>query len=168
VPEPKAVHDFRDKQLAGLIEPSRGVGNSEPVVTDDELRASVAPQLRLQRQRGGDLTIFSPRASGMAHHIGTEESVKRWTAISDNLIHRVCKLFPDSFAPVGQLPQHPGVSPANCIPELVRIVEELGFIGVNLNPDPSGGYWTGKPLTDREWYPLYEKFEELQVPGAYP
>ena len=33
-----------------------------------------------------------------------------------------------------QLPQSPGVSPANCIPELRRCVEELGFVGCNLNP----------------------------------
>ena len=55
--------------------------------------------------------------------------------------------------------------PANCIPELRRCVEELGFVGCNLNPDPSGGYWTGKPMTDREWYPLYEALCDLDVPA---
>ena len=53
-------------------------------------------------------------------------------------------------------PQHPGVPPKNCIPELERLAQ-LGFVGVNLNPDPAGGYWTDPPLTDRWWYPLYEK-----------
>ena len=64
-----------------------------------------------------------------------------------------------------QLPQSPGVSPAHCIPELVRCIEELGFVGCNLNPDPSDGYWTGPPLTDRSWYSLYEKMVELDVPA---
>jgi len=41
---------------------------------------------------------------------------------------------------VCQLPQSPGVAPANCIPELERCVKEYGFIGCNLNPDPSDGY----------------------------
>ena len=50
---------------------------------------------------------------------------------------------------VCQLPQSPGVPAANCIPELRRCVEELGFVGCNLNPDPSGGYWQDPPLTDR-------------------
>jgi 4-oxalmesaconate hydratase len=36
------------------------------------------------------------------------------------------------------------VSPANCIGELERVVNELGFVGVNLNPDPSGGHWSGR------------------------
>jgi 4-oxalmesaconate hydratase len=37
-------------------------------------------------------------------------------------------------------------------------VKEFGFVVCNLNPDPSGGYWTDPPLTDRWWYPaLREK-----------
>jgi 4-oxalmesaconate hydratase len=66
---------------------------------------------------------------------------------------------------VCQLPQSPGVSPQDCIAELERCVEELGFIGCNLNPDPSGGYWKEKPLIDRWWYPLYQKLVELDVPA---
>ena len=64
-----------------------------------------------------------------------------------------------------QLPQSPGVPPANCIAELERCVKEFGFVGCNLNPDPSGGYWTDPPLTDKWWYPLYEKMVELDVPA---
>jgi 4-oxalmesaconate hydratase len=63
------------------------------------------------------------------------------------------------------LPQSPGVPPQNCIPELERCVNELGFVGCNLSPDPSGGYWQAPPLTDRYWYPLYEKMVELDVPA---
>jgi 4-oxalmesaconate hydratase len=66
---------------------------------------------------------------------------------------------------VCQLPQSPGVAPARCIPELTRCVEELGFVGCNLNPDASGGYWKDLPMTDRIWYPLYEKMVELDVPA---
>jgi 4-oxalmesaconate hydratase len=81
------------------------------------------------------------------------------------MIHRVCSLYPSNFAPVCQLPQSPGVSPENCIPELERCVTELGFIGCNLNPDPSGGWWQAPPLGDRFWYPLYEKLVALEVPA---
>jgi 4-oxalmesaconate hydratase len=82
--------------------------------------------------------------------------------MSNDLIHRICTLLPDNFAPVGQLPQHPGVPPKNCIAELERLAK-LGFIGVNLNPDPAGGYWTDPPLTDKWWYPLYEKLCEHEM-----
>ena len=101
----------------------------------------------------------------MAHHVGSEAIGVQWARVSNDLIHRICKLLPDSFVGVGQLPQFPGAPPANCIPELERVVNELGFVGVNLNPDPSGGRWSGPPLTDRSWYPLYEKLCELEVPA---
>lgn len=137
-----------------------------PVIQDDEIRESLeANQLRLQRERGTDFTIFSPRAGGMGHHIGTEAMSIQWSRICNNLIKRVCDLYPQNFAPVCQLPQSPGVSPKNSIPELVRCVEELGFIGCNLNPDPSGGHWTDPPLTDPWWFDIYEKLVELDVPA---
>ena len=63
------------------------------------------------------------------------------------------------------LPQTAGVSPRNCIAELERCVQEYGFVGCNLNPDPSGGFWKDPPLGDRYWYPLYEKMVELDVPA---
>ena len=44
-------------------------------------------------------------------------------------------------------------------------MKEFGFIGCNLNPDPSGGYWKDPPLTDKWWYPFYEKMVELDVPA---
>src|SRR3546814_17070834 len=41
----------------------------------------------------------------------------------------------------------------------------MWFIGCNLNPDPSGGYWTDPPLTDPWWFPVYEALVELDVPA---
>ena len=163
--EPQAMQVFRDKQLAGLADPLRKPSSADLGISDEQLLKSVEPQIAFQKARGSDLTIFSPRAAGMAHHVGTEATGKEWTRLSNDLIHRLCRLLPDNFVGVGQLPQHPGVPVENCIPELERIVNELGFVGVNLNPDPSGGRWTGPPLTDRYWYPLYEKLCELRVPA---
>jgi 4-oxalmesaconate hydratase len=163
--EPQLLHQFRDRQLAGLADPTRRPAAADPGITDEMLVRSVEPQIQLQRERSIDLTIFSPRAAGMAHHIGTEKTGQEWSAISNDLIYRICSLFPGNFAPAGQLPQHPGISPKNCIPELRRIVEQLAFVGINLNPDPTGAYWTDPPLTDRHWYPLYEVLCELDVPA---
>jgi 4-oxalmesaconate hydratase len=162
--EPPALLDYRKRQTAAFVE-----GNAlapDFNVSDDEIRDTIEPnQLRVQKERGVDLTIFSPRAGGMAHHVGDERTSLDWTRASNDMIHRVCTLFPENFVGVCQLPQSPGVSPASCVPELVRCVEALGFVGCNLNPDPSDGYWTGPPMTDRHWYPLYEKLVELDVPA---
>jgi len=49
--------------------------------------------------------------------------------------------------------------------ELERCVNEFGFVGCNLSPDPSGGHWTAPRLDDRYWYPIYEKMIELEVPA---
>jgi 4-oxalmesaconate hydratase len=159
---PKQLGEWRQRQIA-----SAGTPFTEPLtISDDEIRETIGKgQLKLQEDRGTDITLFSPTAGGMAHHYGDEETSKQWTRTVNDLIHRVCGLFPENFIGVCQLPQSPGVSPANCIDELVRCVEEYGFVGCNLNPDPTDGYWTGPPLTDKWWYPLYEKMVDLQVPA---
>jgi 4-oxalmesaconate hydratase len=137
-----------------------------PAISDDEIRATIeANQLRLLRERGADMTIFSPRASTMAHHVGDESVSRAWSAACNDLVKRVVDLYPETFVGVGQLPQSPGVSITESIDELERCVGELGFVGCNLNPDPSGGHWTAPPLTDRAWYPFYEKMVELDVPA---
>ena len=119
----------------------------------------------MQQERGTDLTIFSPRASAMAHHLGDATVSEAWAIHCNNLIHRVCQLFPRNFVAVAQLPQTAGVPISHAIAELERCVTQLGFIGCNLNPDPSGGHWQDKPLSDRSWYPFYEKMVELDVPA---
>lgn len=121
--------------------------------------------LRLLRECGADMTIFSPRASTMAHHVGDEAVSQAWTRRCNDLIARVVDLYPETFIGVCQLPQSPGVSITRSIAELERCVTELGFVGCNLNPDPSGGHWTASPLTDRAWYPFLEKMVELDVPA---
>ena len=65
------------------------------------------------------------------------------------MIYRVTELFPENFIGVCQLPQSPGVDPKTIIPELERCITEYGFVGCNLNPDPSGGHWNAPPLTDK-------------------
>ena len=161
---PVALGAWRDKQIAAL--PGRGPSASELRISDDELRESIETnQLAKMRERGSDLTIFSPRASFMAHHIGDFETSATWAAICNELCFRVSQLFPDHFVPAAMLPQSHGVDPASCIPELERCVLQYGNVGLNLNPDPSGGHWTSPPLTDRHWYPIYEKMVELDVPA---
>jgi 4-oxalmesaconate hydratase len=162
---PEPHQKFRDQQLAHFKNP----GTPAPVkarISDDEIRETIEKnQLKLQRERGADITVFSPRASAMAHHVGDESVSQAWTEACNDLIKRVIDLYPENFVGVCQLPQSPGVPIAHSIRELERCVGDLGFIGCNLNPDPSGGHWTAPPLIDRHWYPFYEKMVELDVPA---
>ena len=89
-----------------------------------------------------------------------------FTEECNNIIYRQMKLFPGTFIGVCALPQTAGDPIEKTIPELVRCVTELGFVGCLLNPDPfenSGS--EAPPLGDRYWYPLYEKLCELDVPA---
>jgi len=163
---PAPHNEFREKQIADLDDPKTLAMLATPQISDDQIRESLeGAQLKFQRERGTDVTIFSPRASAMGHHLGNEFVSLQWSRLCNDLIHRVCTLYPEKFVGVCQLPQSPGVPPAHSAKELERCVTELGFIGCNLNPDPSGGHWTSPPLTDKAWYPVYEKMVELDVPA---
>jgi len=161
---PAAHPAWRDQQLAALA--AGHDAPAYPALSDDELRDTLERnQLRLLKERGIDLTLFSPRASAMGHHLGDEATSLAWTRANNDLIGRVVALYPDTFAGVGQLPQSPGAPIDGSVDELERCISELGFVGVNLNPDPSGGSWNAPPLTDRYWYPFYERMVELDVPA---
>ena len=121
---PKQLQDYRDAQIAGL-KTSSPKTKGALTISDDEIRESLeGAQLKFQRERGTDVTIFSPRASAMGHHIGDATTSLHWTQHCNDLIHRVCSLYPKNFVGVCQLPQTQGVSPTNCIEELQRCVND--------------------------------------------
>jgi len=163
---PEPLGRWRQEQIAALDDPTRAPDPAGPRISDDEIRASIeANQLRQMDERGIDVTVFSPRASFMAHHIGDLATSSAWARICNDLCHRVAELYPERFAPAAMLPQSPGADPSTVLPELDRAVHELGAVAVNVNPDPSGGYWSAPPLTDRSWYPLWERLVALDVPA---
>lgn len=156
---PDAHKRYRLQQLAGERPESAQI-------SDDEIRETIEQnQLRVMRERGSDVTIFSPQASAMEHHVPDAGIASDWARACNDLVFRVTELFPQQFAGVCQLPQTPEGNLDACVAELERCVEELGFVGCNLNPDPSGGHWTSRPLTDESWFPLYEAMAELDVPA---
>ena len=162
---PPALQEFRDAQLARLADPTRPAP-AAPEISDDEIRQTIeGNQLRITRERGTDLTIFSPRASHMGHHIADPATAVAWARVCNDLIGRVTTLFPANFAGVAQLPQVAGEPLTESVAELERAVTDLGFVGCNLNPDPAGGFWSSPPLTDEYWFPVYEKMTELDVPA---
>jgi 4-oxalmesaconate hydratase len=160
---PKAHDEWRLAQVAAFK--AGEAAPPYPVISDDDIRETIeANQLRLLKERGADMTIFSPRASAMAPHVGDQSVAVQWAQVCNDLIARVVGLYPEIFAGVCMLPQSPEADMASSIAELERCVD-LGFIGCNLNPDPGGGKFSHPPLTDTYWYPFYEKMVELDVPA---
>ena len=88
--EPKDLHRFRKEQTAAANAKDKAAMPSRASLkmSDDEIRESIEQnQLKLQRERGTNLTIFSPRASGMGHHVGDESVSLEWSQICNDLIH---------------------------------------------------------------------------------
>lgn len=137
---PKALEDYRKRQIAALADPAQPPLEVDYTISDDEIRESIQRnQLPIQKKRGVDLTIFSPRAGGMAHHYGNATTSKHWTQACNDLIHRVCTMFPDNYVGVCQLPQSPGVSPKNCIPE-DNVLFASEIVGAVRGIDPDTGH----------------------------
>src|ERR1700693_2648317 len=118
---PKELQTYRDAQIAALKDPSHVPSKGKLNISDDQIRESLEnAQLKFQVERGTDVTIFSPRAPAMAHHIGDATTSLHWSQHCNDLIHRVCSLYPGNFVGVCQLPQSPGVQPANWLEALGR------------------------------------------------
>ena len=110
--------------------------------------------------------IFSPQASSMEHHVPDPATAVAWARACNDLIARVVRPLPASTSPArASCRRRRTARSTTRVAELRRCVEELGFVGCNLNPDPSGGHWTSTPLTDAYWFPLYEALVELDVPA---
>src|ERR1700761_2885696 len=94
---PKALELFRKAQVAALTNPGAS-SLGRPQISDDEIRESLeVAQLKFQRERGTDISIFSPGAGKMAHHIGNFETSSEWSRVCNDLIARVVGLYPQNF-----------------------------------------------------------------------
>lgn len=131
-------------------------------LADDQLDRAQERHLKVMDERNIDLQLLGPRPIAMWHWMRPFLQ-EVWCRVTNDVIARICKLHPDRFVGMAQLPQNSTLDTRNCIPELVRCVKELGFVGVYLNPDPGGDKQT-PGMHEEYWYPLYEKCQELDVP----
>ena len=107
---PGYFRDYRKAQIADFEAGKTSGFAPAPKISDDELCAGLeANQIRLQKERGIDMTLFSPIAGLMGHHHGNEALSRHWSATSNDLIARVATLYPERFAPVCQLPDRKSV-----------------------------------------------------------
>ena len=113
---------------------------------------------------GTDMQMLSPRPYQLMQSESPGKIVQWFHEEVNNIIHRQCQMWPERFVGVAGLPQVAGEDLERAIAELERTVNELGFKGCLLNPDPYENSGTkAPPMGDRYWYPLYEKLCELDV-----
>ncbi len=148
-------------------------GRGRVVVSDDQIREAVEKKpfgplshMDYLDKLGTDLQAISPRPFQMMHSEKPARIVQWLHEEVNNVIHRETQLYPDRFFGIAGLPQPAGEPLDMAIRELERCVNELGFKGCLLNPDPYENSGTQPPaMGDRYWYPLYEKLCELDVPA---
>ena len=168
-PRRRSCSDWRKRQIAALEGPvADAVDGRRSTITDDEIRESLeSAQLKLQRERGTDVTIFSPRAVGDgAPHRRRRRPACDWTralqrpdpprlrsstrrtssASASCRSRRACRRRTAS-------PSSSAASTSSASSAATSIPIRPAATG----PTP--------PLTDRYWYPLYEKMVELDVPA---
>jgi 4-oxalmesaconate hydratase len=130
-----------------------------------DLEASAAQNVAVMDGVGTDLQVLSPRPYLMMNGDARWENIKSWVLDQNDTIARTIKLHPTRFCGVGALPQQAGRPVDSLFDEIKRTTEELGFVGVLINPDPGEGSGKTPPLGDPYWYPLYDRLCEMDLPG---
>ncbi len=131
-------------------------------ITDELMETAMQRHLNYITERNIDVQLIGPRPVAMMQW-EAPFLVTKWTTVTNDVIAQQVRLHPDRFVGVAQLPQNSKLETSNCVAELERCVNELGFVAAYLNPDPGADRQTPGVHTDY-WYPLYEAAESLRVP----
>jgi predicted TIM-barrel fold metal-dependent hydrolase len=155
-----APAQFRNYAMTLMTQ--RNPRNAPLRLSDEQLDGALNRHVRGLDARNIDVQILSQRPVAMLQwempHVQAQ-----WCETTNNVIAQSCKLYPERFVGMAQLPQNSQIATSNCVDELERCVKDLNFVGAIVNPDPSG--MRDAPGVDREyWYPLYEKAQELDAP----
>jgi predicted TIM-barrel fold metal-dependent hydrolase len=130
---------------------------------EEAFGVTVGRHVDLLDDRGIDRQVIGPRPFLMQGFMGPH-LLPAWTRLVNDAIHQQCQLFPNRFLGACQLPQDAHApDTAHCLGELRRCVDELGFAGVYVSPDPEGQR-NSPGMAEGYWYPLYRECEERQLP----
>ena len=141
--------------------------STTPKISDESVRKVAEELVRSMDAVGTDVQFISPRPYLQMHSIKAAKVTGLWSRQSNGMIAHLVQMFPDRFRGVAGLPQHMNEPlDVRAIPELRRCVEQLGFIGCLINPDPTEGEGPVPPgLGDEFWWPLYREMVRLDAPG---
>lgn len=157
---PNVFYAYRANLLA-----AGGYHAGNPGITDDLLAEAAGRNVAAMDAVGTDVQFISPRPFQQMHSTKPDQIVHWWIKANNDLIARTVEMHPDRFAGVAGLPICAGSPVEDALPELDRVVNELGFVGIALNPDPYEGRGVAPTLDKEYWYPLYERMVEYDVPA---
>lgn len=155
---PDGLYAFRAALIA-----DGGYHGGRPKIADDALAEAAAGNVAIQDSVGTHVQLISPRPYHLGSSMSPHRLVDPWVRANNDTIARTVALRPDRFAGVGALPLVPDHPVASGFAELDRI-DEMGFVGVLINPDLHEGRGSTPPLGDPYWYPLYERLVERDLP----
>ncbi len=159
---PQHMLNYLVEVMAARANPTLG----NPAPADDVLRTATEGLIKQMDAVGTDIQFLSPRPYMQMHSMKPAKITASWTRAVNDVIARQVKMFPERFRGVAGLPQFRDTSPENCLDELDRCINEHGFVGCLLNPDPTEGDALPPPgLGDPFWYPLYKKMTEYDIPA---
>jgi 4-oxalmesaconate hydratase len=159
---PPALYAYKSLLLS-----SRGAhGRGNPGITEDNMRPVVMNHVEKTLDVvGTDVQFLSPRPFQLMHSEKPERIVQWWCQANNDAIALSCKIAPTRYRGVAGLPQVAGVPITNTFEEIDRCVNDLGFIGIMINPDPYEGDGTSPGMGDEYWFPLYEKMVQMNIPA---
>ncbi len=153
---------------ASLIN-SRGFhGKRKPPVTEESIKSATwqgHKHTEVLDQVGTDMAFISPRPYTMMHSEKPEKIVHWYCEAVNDAIALQVKVEPTRFRGIAGLPQNAGVGPENTFDEIDRCINELGMVGIMINPDPGEGDGLTPGMGDEYWYPLYEKMVSMDIPA---
>lgn len=152
---------------AGMLASKGAHGKPNLALDEEQLTRVVNNHLKNNLDAvGTDMQFMSPRPFQMMHSEKPEKLVHWWAEANNNAIAQTIKIAPTRYRGIASLPICPSQPITACFDEMDRCINELGFVGVMINPDPNEG--SGEPfpgMGDEYWYPLYEKMIQMRVPG---
>ena len=138
-------------------------GASLAGIGDEELKKSADGNVKLMDEVGTDIQFLSPRPFMLINR-GKLSDAQLWARSNNEVIARTIGFHPTRFRGVAALPQLSGQPIEVVFDEIDYAVNELGFIGLLVNPDPGEGVDQTPTLADPYWFPLYEKAIAMNLP----
>lgn len=153
--------DFR--AFAAQLTANRTPKRSHLNMSDERLENSLQRHLTKLKDGKIDFQLLGPRPVADWHFEALYLQDK-WSETTNDVIAQTVRLHPELFLGMAHLPERwDEMDSTHMLDEFDRAVNELGFVGAYVNPDPGGNSQT-PGMNDEWWYPLYEKAQELDVP----